>query len=286
MTTGYTQIISGEDLNARMDQPDYVVVDCRFDLALPDWGFSEYLRGHIKGAVYAHLDYDLSSPRTAINGRHPLPEPQPFRDTMGRLGIDRSKQVVVYDSAGGSFAVRLWWLLKYYGHERVALLDGGYNEWRNHLYPTDYGSTSNKSVQFTGAPDPRMIVTTGEMQAICAQRSVPMIDARSPERYRGDREPIDPVAGHIPGAVNRFHELNLTRDGLFRPPEELKQAFLDLLGNTPPEKAVVYCGSGVTSAHHLLAMSVAGLPMARLYAGSWSEWIRDPDRPIAKGDNP
>jgi thiosulfate/3-mercaptopyruvate sulfurtransferase len=280
---GYTQIISAADLQARLSLPDWVVVDCRFDLSQPDWGFSDYLRGHIQGAVYAHLDYDLSGPRTPVTGRHPLPDPQAFRETMGRLGIDRSKQVIVYDTAGGSIAVRLVWLLKYYGHERVAVLDGGYLEWRNHLFPTEYGSHSNPSATFTGAPDPRMIVTTGEMLTLSAQKKIQMIDARAPERYRGEREPIDPVAGRIPGAVNRFYGLNLNRDGLFLPPDQLKSEFLELLGGTSPEKAVVYCGSGVTSPHHLLAMTLAGLPMARLYAGSWSEWIQDPDRPIERG---
>lgn len=286
MTSGYTQIIRAIDLEARLNQPDLVIVDCRFDLSQPDWGFSDYLRSHIQGAVFAHLDYDLSGPRTALNGRHPLPDPQAFRDTASRLGIDRSKQVVVYDTSGGAMAARLWWLLKYYGFDRVAMLDGGYYEWRNHLFPTESGSRANKTTVFTGAPDPRMIVTTGEMQTISAKKSITIIDARSPERYRGERELIDPVAGHIPGAVNRFHELNLGRDGLFRPADDLKQEFLDLLGNTPPDKAVVYCGSGVTSAHHLVAMSLAGMPLARLYAGSWSEWIRDPDRPIARGSTP
>ena len=282
--TGYTSIISAEELKAYLGQPDWVIVDCRFDLSNPDWGFGDYLYSHIPGAVYAHLDYDLSGPRTALNGRHPLPESDTFREKLGRLGIDRSKQVVVYDTTGGSFAARLWWLLKYYGHDRVAVLDGGYSRWRRLLgYPTESGNHTNSRVQFTGAPDHRMVATTGELQTLSAERHILLIDARAPERFRGEVEPLDPVAGHIPGSVNRFHGLNLDQDGQFLPAADLRAAFLSLLGSTPPEKAVVYCGSGVTSAHHLVAMAAAGLPLARLYAGSWSEWIRDPSRPIARG---
>ena len=281
--TGYTHIISATDLQARLENPDWVIVDCRFDLAQPGWGFQDYLYGHIPGAVYAHLDYDLSGPRTAINGRHPLPDAEAFRASMGRFGIDRSKQVVVYDTTNGSYAARLWWLLKYYGHERVALLDGGLTRWKYLNLPIEYGSHTNKAVVFSGSPDPRMVVTTGEVQALSAQNGALLIDARAQERFRGELELIDPVAGHIPNAVNRFHGLNLDRNGLFLPEATLREEFERLLAGSPAEKAVVYCGSGVTSAHHLVAMAIAGLPMARLYAGSWSEWIRDPDRPIAKG---
>lgn len=281
--TGYTHIISAIDLQARLDNPDWVIVDCRFDLAQPGWGFQDYLYGHIPGAVYAHLDYDLSGARTPINGRHPLPDPESFRETLGRFGIDRSKQVVVYDTTNGSYAARLWWLLKYYGHERVALLDGGLTHWKYLKLPIDYGSHTNKSVVFSGAPDPRMVVTTGEVQMLSAQNTVPLIDARAPERFRGELETIDPVAGHIPNAINRYHALNLDRNGLFLPEDTLREEFEALLAGFPPEKAVVYCGSGVTSAHHLVAMAAAGLPMPRLYVGSWSEWIRDPDRPVARG---
>lgn len=283
INNGYTHIISAGDLQARLNNPDWVIVDCRFDLAQPGWGFQDYLYGHIPNAVYAHLDYDLSGPRTAINGRHPLPEPESFRAVLGRLGIDRSKQVVVYDTSNGSYAARLWWLLKYYGHERVALLDGGLTRWKYLNLPIDYGSHTNKTVVFNGAPDPRMVVTTGEVQMMSAQNNVTLIDARAPERFRGELETIDPVAGHIPGAINRFHALNLDRNGLFLPESVLREEFETLLNGSPPEKAVVYCGSGVTSAHHLVAMTVAGMPMPRLYVGSWSEWIRDPDRPIARG---
>jgi len=283
ITSGYTHIISAVDLHSRLENSDWVIVDCRFDLAQPGWGFQNYLYGHIPGAVYAHLDYDLSGPHTAINGRHPLPEPESFRETLGRFGIDRSKQVVVYDTTSGSYAARLWWLLKYYGHERVAVLDGGLERWKHLNLPIEYGSHTNKAVVFSGAPDPRMVVTTGEVQVISAQHSVPLIDARAPERFRGELETIDPVAGHIPNAINRYHGLNLDRNGLFKPESSLREDFEALLAGSSAEKAVVYCGSGVTSAHHLVAMALAGLPMARLYVGSWSEWIRDPDRPVVRG---
>lgn len=283
--TGYTQLIDLHALHQNLTNPFWVIIDCRFDLADPDWGFQDYNRGHIPGAVYAHLDHDLSGPRTASNGRHPLPDPTIFRETLGRLGVNSNKQVVAYDTTGGSFAARLWWMLKYYGHSHVAVLNGGFQAWAASNYPAESGSRTNQGTIFTGEPDPSMLVPTAEMDLLSKGGQTTLIDARAPERYRGEVEPLDPVAGHIPGAVNRFHQDNLGPDGLFLPPETLKSEFLSLLRPSPPAHAVVYCGSGVTSCHHLLAMQAAGLPMARLYAGSWSEWIRDPHRPIATGEN-
>lgn len=283
--TDYTQLIEVHELLSEIKRPNWVIVDCRFDLANPEWGFANYQRSHIPGAVYAHLDHDLSGTRTSLNGRHPLPDPQTFIETLGRLGIDSSCQVVAYDTSGGSFAVRLWWMLKYYGHTRVAVLNSGFATWTARGYPVSSGNVTNPKKVFTGTPDPSMIVTTAEMKTIVVDSRSILIDARAPERFRGDIEPLDTIAGHIPGAVNRFHQLNLGSDGLWLPPDTMKREFRTLLGETPSAQAVVYCGSGVTSCHHLLAMEVAGLPMARLYAGSWSEWIRDPRNPVALGDN-
>lgn len=283
--TGYTHIIDAHALHQNLTNQSWVIIDCRFDLADPDWGFQDYKLGHIPDAVYAHLDHDLSGPRTASNGRHPLPDFTIFRETLGRLGVNSTKQVVAYDTAGGSFAARLWWMLKYYGHPHVAVLNGGFQAWTAGNYPVEIGSRTNQRTIFTGEPDPSILTTTAEMEVLSRTGQVTLIDARAPERFRGEVEPLDPVAGHIPGAVNRFHQDNLGSDGLFLPTEILKSEFLSLLNQSPPGQSVVYCGSGVTSCHHLLSMQAAGLPMARLYAGSWSEWIRDPQRPIATGEN-
>ena len=284
-TTDYTQLIEVHELFSNINNPDWVIVDCRFDLANPEWGLADYQQSHIPGAVYAHLDHDLSGPRTESNGRHPLPAPQTFKEALGRLGIDSTRQVVVYDTSGGSFAVRLWWMLKYYGHTRVAVLNSGFSTWTASGYPVSSGNYTNPNRVFTGTPDPSMVVTTAEMENIVGESRSILIDARAPERFRGDVEPLDPVAGHIPGAVNRFHQLNLGTDGLWLPPDTLKNEFLTLLGDNRSAQVIVYCGSGVTSCHLLLAMEVAGLPIARLYAGSWSEWIRDPRHPVVLGDN-
>lgn len=282
--SGYTHIIDALALSQNLTNPSWVIIDCRFDLADPEWGSQDYKKGHIPGAVYAHLNHDLSGPRTASTGRHPLPDPEVFRETLGRLGVDSKKQVVVYDTAGGSFAARLWWMLKYYRHSLVAVLNGGFQAWAAGNYPIESGSRTNQKTIFTGEPDSTMLVSTPEMEVLTSDGQTPVIDARAPERFRGEVEPLDPVAGHLPGAVNRFHQDNLGPDGQFLPLETLKSGFLSLLKQSPPGQAVVYCGSGVTSCHHLLAMQAAGLPMARLYAGSWSEWIRDPKHPIATGE--
>lgn len=282
--TDYTNILEVSDLSANLQNSDWVIVDCRFDLANPDWGLADYRAGHIPGAVYAHLDRDLSGTRTPATGRHPLPEPKAFRDTLGRLGIDQGKQVVVYDTTGGGYAVRLWWLLIYFGHARVAVLNGGFQAWQSAGLPVEAGTHTNPKTEFHGEPDLAMVVSTAEMEQMVAGGQTKIIDARAPERFRGEVEPLDPVAGHIPGAVNRFHQTNLGPDGRLLPQDTLKSEISTLLGGSAPEQAVVYCGSGVTSCHHLLAMQIAGMPMARLYAGSWSEWIRDPNHGVTLGE--
>lgn len=279
----YTNIIEVADLLTNLKTPDWVIVDCRFDLTNPDWGFSDYQTAHIPGAVYAHLDRDLSGNRTPATGRHPLPDPQTFRETLGRLGINDAKQVVVYDTTGGGFAVRLWWMLNFFGHYRVSVLNGGFQAWQAENLPVGAGVHTNPKTKFQGEPNPAMVITTAEMEKIISTGQSRVIDARAPERFRGEVEPLDPVAGHIPGALNRFHQHNLGADGRLLPPDRLKREFLTLLDGVSSDQAVVYCGSGVTSCHHLLAMQVAGLPMARLYAGSWSEWIRDPKHAVALG---
>jgi thiosulfate/3-mercaptopyruvate sulfurtransferase len=277
----FDTIISCAELDKNLGNPGWVLVDCRFDLAAPEWGFEEYQQLHIPGAVYADLDKDLAGHKTPSTGRHPLPKPADFCESMSRLGIDSSTQVIVYDATSGSYAARLWFLLRLYGHPQVALLDGGFAEWHKQGLTIEDGINHNKRREFRGTPDEKLIVSTSDMERLYSDPRWLLIDARAGERFRGEQETIDPVAGHIPNAVNRFHGENVSPDGLFLPAAQLKEDFSNLTNGFAPENTVVYCGSGVTSCHHLVAMAIAGLPQPKLYAGSWSEWIRDPNRPIA-----
>lgn len=280
----FTTLISTNDLEKAYTRDRWILVDCRFDLSNKEIGFSEYQKAHIPGAVYAHLDNDLAGPLSPHTGRHPLPEPASVLSTFSRLGIDTSKQVIVYDSNSGGYAGRLWWMLRHFGHINVAVLDGGFPKWQRENRATISGIEQNPPAQFLGQPDLAMIASAEEVNRFRKDPSALIIDARTPERYRGEIEPIDPVAGHIPGAVNRFHGMNLTPEGIFKSPEQLREEFMQLLNDKQPQNVVAYCGSGVTAIHNLLAMEIAGLPAGRLYPGSWSEWIRDPNRPIATGE--
>ncbi len=279
----YTTLIEVEDVFAHLHHPDWVIVDCRFDLTNVEWGFKDYQQGHIPGSVYAHLDHDCSAPPTPHTGRHPLPSPQDFADTLERLGISNYSQVVALDTTGGSFAARFWWMLKWLGHSTVAVLNGGWNAWKSAGFPLAQGIETRPRGKFVPNPHPDKMITTAEMLNLLKKPEYKIIDARAPERYRGEFEPLDPVAGHIPGSLNRFHEKNLARAGKLKSAEILRKEFTELIGDTPPHQVIVYCGSGVTSCHHLLAMEYAGIQGAKLYAGSWSEWIRDLDRPIEVG---
>ncbi len=275
----YATIISTEELSHHLADPGWAIIDCRFDLAKPDWGFNSYQEAHIPGAGYAHLDRDLAGPITPQTGRHPLPDVTEMASRLGSWGIGSNTQVVVYDTAGGAFADRLWWLLRFLGHKQAAVLDGGFPKWQRESRPVASGVERRAPATFIPHPDGSMVADAAEVERIRQDPAFRLVDARTGERYRGEKEPIDPVAGHIPGAVNRFHGLNLSQEGVFLPPNVLRQEFAALLGSTPPENVVVYCGSGVTSIHHILAMELAGMPGARLYPGSWSEWIRDPKQP-------
>lgn len=277
-----TTIISTEELAEKLGSPGWVIVDCRFDLVKKDWGFEEYQKAHIPGAVYAHLGKDLAGPVTEQTGRHPLPAPEQMAERLGQWGIGADTQVVVYDAAGGSYAARLWWQLRFLGHQAVAVLDGGFPKWLHEGMSTTSGIETNPPATFVGRPDWRMVADVEEVDHIRQDPAYRLIDARAQERFAGKNETIDPVAGHIPGAINRFYGMNLSPDGVFLPPDALRSQFTDLLAGAQPENVVVYCGSGVTSAHHLLAMEIAGLHGAKLYPGSWSEWIRDGKRPISK----
>jgi thiosulfate/3-mercaptopyruvate sulfurtransferase len=278
----FEHMIETSELAEHFLNPDWVVFDCRFDLMNPNWGEDEYASGHIPGAIYAHLEHDLSGPVTPATSRHPLPDPEIFVECLSAWGVTAGKQVVVYDSAGGAFASRLWWMLHYYGHKASAVLNGGYAKWAAEGRPTRQGVEWGRPAEFTPIINESMLVDAAFVEQVRSNRDFRIIDARSAPRYNGEEEPIDPVAGHIPGAVNRFHGENLSIDGVLIPIEELSEQFTGLIGSVPASNVIVYCGSGVTSCHHILAMSAAGLGMPKLYAGSWSEWIRDPSRPVSQ----
>jgi thiosulfate/3-mercaptopyruvate sulfurtransferase len=276
-------LVSTAALAARLDDPRLVIVDVRHDLAQPDgWGEAEYRNGHLPGARFAHMDRDLSAPKTGRNGRHPLPAPQAVAALFGRLGIDASHEVVAYDQGSGMFAARLWWMLRWLGHEGAAVLDGGYARWIAEQRPVSTDVPAPAPATFTVARVLPTVSATG-VAASLSRHGLVLLDARAAERYRGDTEPLDPVAGHIPHALNRPYTRNLTPDGTFRDARELRGEFESMLHGRAAEDVVHYCGSGVTACHNVLAMAVAGYPLTRVYPGSWSEWVADPGRPVATG---
>lgn len=263
------------------EQPDGVrVIDCRSQLQDTDWGRRQYLAGHIPGAVHAHLDQDLSGPIIrGTTGRHPLPEPATLAGTFRQWGIGPNTRVIAYDDAGGVYASRLWWLLSWLGHDHCQLLDGGLPAWLAAGFPLRSGDETVPAQAFIGVLQAGHTVDAQTLLARTPEQV--LIDVRGPARYAGREEPIDPIAGHIPGAINLPFTGNLAADGRFLPAGALRARYA-AVGN----QAVSYCGSGVTACHAIFAMALAGLPPARLYPGSWSEWITDPARPIAVGEQP
>jgi thiosulfate/3-mercaptopyruvate sulfurtransferase len=278
----FTTLISTEELARHMDDPIFVLVDCRHDLADVDAGERAYRAGHLPGALFMHLDRDLSGPKTGRNGRHPLPAIGALAAALGRAGINAARQVVAYDQNNGVWASRLWWLLHWLGHDAVAVLDGGFDRWRAEARPVTSAVSAPRPATFVPKP-PAPVASADEILDHLDDNALLVLDARAPERYRGETEPIDPIAGHIPGAHNRPYTENLTRDGSFKPAEELRSEFEALLAGRPAAEVVHQCGSGVTACHNALAMTIAGLPGSRLYPGSWSEWVADPARPVARG---
>jgi thiosulfate/3-mercaptopyruvate sulfurtransferase len=279
----FSTLISTEKLAALVGRPDVVICDVRHDLAQPDaWGEAQYRAGHIPGAVFVHLDRDLSAPMTGTNGRHPLPTPEVAAALFGRLGIADGKQVVAYDQRGGMFAARLWWMLHWLGFDAAAVLDGGYAKWVAEGRATATDAVAPAAAAFRVGRVKPTVNASGVMASLARQRLF-LIDARAAERFRGESEPIDPVAGHIPGARNRPYTLNLNEDGTFKHQAFLRAEFTALLEGEPHDLVVHHCGSGVTACHNLLAMEVAGIGGTRLYPGSWSEWCADPMRPVAIG---
>lgn len=280
----YTTLISASELADHMKNNNWAIVDCRFSLDDPERGYREYLQSHLPGAVYAHLNEDLSGQIIpGKTGRHPLPGLETFIQKLSNWGIDSHVQVVAYDDKGGAMAAaRLWWMLRWIGHCPVAVLNGGWQQWLKNGYPVSKGKEMRGRRTFTPHPRNDYLRDANDIVKILNNPDFRLLDSRSTERYRGENETIDPVAGHIPGALSVPFTDNLDMNGLFRSQKELKDRFQGLLGNTPADHTVFYCGSGVTAAHNVLAFAHAGLGHASLYAGSWSEWITNPDHPVSK----
>ena len=276
-------LIDPADLARLIEQGNVLVCDCRFDLSDAEAGRRDYRAGHIPGAIYVDLERDLSAAPTGSNGRHPLPDREAFAVRMAELGVTKGALVVGYDTSGGYYASRLWWMLRWAGHGQAAVLDGGLKAWTETGHALQEGDARLPTGDFRASPDAAMPVTeVNEIEANLADGDLLVVDARTPERFAGSPHPLDNASGHIPGAGNRFWQLNLGRDGRFKPAEELAREFAELAGDRSAAAIVHQCGSGVTATHNLLAMEVAGLRGSRLYPGSWSEWTSDPHRPIAK----
>lgn len=287
-------LISPSRLMTAADKQEWLIFDVRHDLSDHQAGRRAYEQGHIPGAVFLDHETQLSAPRTGRNGRHPLPDLAEFTALMHRMGVRPDTGVVAYDASGGAFAAHLWWMLRWMGHQHVAVLDGGWQAWLAAGGRVEVGSSAGGDAGQTssdpalcGRAGPEAVphmptVDVNAVMAILERPAFTIIDARSPERYRGEVEPIDPVAGHIPGAVNRPNFLNLQADGRFKPAGQLRKEFVELLGQTEPGRVVHQCGSGITACHNLFAMELAGLKGSALYPGSWSEWCADPSRPVGR----
>jgi len=270
-------LASTEELAAH---PEWRLFDCRHDLANPALGEQQYVEAHIPGALFAHLDRDLSAPRTGSNGRHPLPEARAFIAWLGRQGLKPGDTVVCYDAASGAMASRLWWMLRWVGHEQARVLDGGLAKWQREGRPVTAELPRFEPGTYPGKAKASMHASLAVVEKKLKRAA--LIDARAPARYRGESEPIDPVAGRIPGARNRFNNDNLTPEGVFKTPELLRSDFEKILSDRNAGEVINYCGSGVAACHNALAMEIAGLTGSRVYIGSWSEWSTDPARPISR----
>ena len=283
----YQTLITTDQLAASLNSELIKIFDCRFSLADTEAGRKAYGEGHIPSSIYAHLDDDLSGEIIAgKTGRHPLPSIVSITETFSKWGIDEKVQVVAYDDKGGMIASRLWWMLKWLGHDAAAVLDGGWQAWENSGYPVSTDTPTPLAKNFRPNPRPEMILPLQDMVKKSGSGKSLILDARAAERYRGEVEPIDPVPGHIPAAVSAPFALNLDENGYFLTTDQLKARFRDLLGDLPADQAVCYCGSGVSGCHNLLAAAHAGIKGIKLYPGSWSEWITDPQRPVSTGPNP
>lgn len=280
----FKTLIEPSQLAALLDADDVVLFDCGFELGNPDAGYAAFVESHLPTARYLHLDHDLAAPPSGDNGRHPLPDPETFAALMRANGVKQHQQVVAYDASGGAYAARLWWLLRWLGHDQVAVLNGGRKAWIEAGRPMHHGAATEVAPgDFAAAPQADWTVTAETVEANIAAPAFTVLDARSASRFAGEPNPMDPVAGHIPGARNRFYGDNLDGDGRFKPAAILAEDFDAVLGEIQPADLVMQCGSGVTACHNLLALEIAGRGGARLYPGSWSEWISDAHRPVERG---
>jgi thiosulfate/3-mercaptopyruvate sulfurtransferase len=279
----YTTLISTADLAQHLTDPDWAIFDCRFSLADSERGRRDYAQAHVPGAIYAHLNDDLSGPIIpGVTGRHPLPSIDSLVSTFSQWGIDHRVQVVAYDDGGGGMAARLWWLLRWLGHDAVAVLDGDWRKWQREDRPISRTPESRPARSFVPHPRSDLLISTDDIARRLHSTDFKLFDSRTADRYHGENETIDPIAGHIPGAISAPYPDNLNPDGSFRSDAELRTRFTSLLDGTPAEQTAFYCGSGVTAAQNILVAKHVGLGDAKLYAGSWSEWITNPQRPIEK----
>lgn len=276
----FTTLVSVSELAANLDNPEFVIFDCRHELGNAHYGTLAYSESHLPNARFAHVDRDLAGEPTGYNGRHPLPEIETFVRWLEKMGVSNDKQVIGYDDAGGVYASRLWWMLRWVGHDRVAALNGGWKAWTGADQPVTTKVPAPASGKFIAKPRAAGVDANYILSRLNSTQ-IAVLDARSNDRFHGKNETIDPVGGHIPGALNRFFKDNLDDQGYFKPAAQLRDEFRKVIGASPAERVVHQCGSGVSACHNLLAMEIAGLNGSRLYPGSWSEWIADPSRPIA-----
>ena len=280
----YQTIISVDDLKINLANNNWVIFDCRFSLKNPNKGREMFNQGHILGAQFADMDTDLASPKTETSGRHPLPNPDSLIEKLRRWGVNNDSQVICYDDISGAFAARMWWLMRWLGHEDVAVLDGGIEKWAAKNQPIETDARTKVAGNFSGTANNKLWVDVEYVQQELIQGKIKLLDARTPERFTATDKKTDPVPGHIPGAKNLPFSGNLNKQGLFLSSEELHARFAPLSSHPSDAQVICMCGSGVTACHNLLAMSIAGLPEARLYVGSWSQWIKDKSRPVAVGE--
>ena len=280
----YQTIISVEELNSNLNNKDWFIFDCRFILKEPEGGLKKFNQGHIPGAQFADMDKDLASAVTTTSGRHPLPDPNEFINKLQNWGVNNSSQVICYDDLSGAFAARMWWLLKWVGHNDVAVLDDGIDKWTSNSLTLETNVQARPKGSFNGQANNDMWVDINFVQQQLNQNKINLLDARSSERFTAKDSKTDPVAGHVPGALSFPFADNLSKQSIFLPSDELHKRFEPMFEDSQNREVINMCGSGVTACHNLLAMSIAGFPMTRLYVGSWSEWIKDEARPVATGN--
>jgi len=280
----FDTIISAHELKEIIDHDNVRVFDCRFSLKDPQGGLKSYQAGHLPNAQFADMDTQLSSAMTNTSGRHPLPEIEDFINQLRQWGVNNDTQVIAYDDISGAFAARLWWMMRWLGHNKVAVLNGGMKQWTDAGYELTQDTTEFANGEFSGSANMEWLVEIDTVQAELANNSITLIDARAADRFTGKDQNTDPVPGHVPGANNLPFGGNLTKDGLFETPDIIKKRYDSVIKDQPLTNVVNMCGSGVTACHNLLAQAVAGIQPTKIFIGSWSQWIRDPSRPVAKGE--